>query len=63
MMTTGRKRGFIFTVLGALVCVACFLAFYSFARETENKTQDVETLQLEMQVGENYDLGPYLSEA
>lgn len=63
MMTTGRKRGFIFTVIGALVCVACFFAFYSFARETENKTQDVETLQLEMQVGENYDLGPYLSEA
>ena len=63
MMTTGRKRGFIFTVLGALVCVACFLAFYSFARETENKTWGVETLQLEMQVGENYDLGPYLSEA
>lgn len=63
MMTTGRKRGLILTVIGALICVACFLAFYSLVRETENKTWGVETLQLEMQVGENYDLGPYLSEA
>lgn len=63
MMTTGRKRGFIFTLIGALICVACFIACYSLARDTENKTRDVETLQLEMQVGENYDLGPYLSEA
>lgn len=63
MMTTGRKRGLIFTVIGALVCVACFLAFYSLARNTDNETEYIETLQLEMQVGENYDLGPYLSEA
>ena len=49
MMTTGRKRGLILTVIGALVCVACFLAFYSLVRETENKTWGVETLQLEMQ--------------
>lgn len=63
MMTTGRKRGLILTVIGALVCVACFLAFYSLARNTDNETQYIETLQLEMQVGENYDLGPYLSEA
>lgn len=63
MMTTGRKRGIIFTVIGALACVLCFLVCCSLAGKTSDETDHVETLQLEMQVGEKYDLGQYLSEA